>query len=293
MHAAVVKMIASMDLLRQVYNAQGQGEAELPRDSSTNLAFVRFFFASSELILKFTRVLHTWADIPTSGMCQFSPHHSMMRIMEAITQFGSESASFTTPFRGGEFAGSPYRFHMASTFDIDFLARLKTPMETRPLTWAKLNAGLARYFESWQAQDGGMWEIMNFPAGATLNDFRVQAGRTNVSNVPPVCPDTVDPITTLIYPANGQKVGGRLTVVAECKDDLGDSDWGVGEKGTLCQKVDFKIDGVVVSTVVATPYEYRWDTTLATNANHTVQAVGYDAAGRTGSSATATVTVGN
>jgi hypothetical protein len=289
---AMQQMTAAMSALRLVFLPALQGESPLP--TSTNVAFLRGMFGGAELMEKFESVLHTWVNIPRLTHCQFSPHHFTARIVERLTQPGSESASATTPFRGGEFAGAPYRFHMATTFNSDFLEPLRLQMETRPLTWPKLNLMITHWFKAWQASDGAVWKLMEFPQGVSLASLRVQAGRTNAQNIPPMCPDVVPPTVTLLYPANGQTIRGRQTIQAECKDTIGSSAISPeGAVGTLCSNVEIKIDGSVVSTVSTIPYEYRWDTTLGANGSHTVQVTGYDAAGNGVTSATHTVTVAN
>jgi hypothetical protein len=58
--------------------------------------------------------------------------------------------------------------------------------------------------------------------------------------------------------------------------------------------VQFKLDGVSLGVQVTTPpYTVTWDTTTAASGAHMLSAVARDAAGNTGTSAGATVTVAN
>jgi hypothetical protein len=59
------------------------------------------------------------------------------------------------------------------------------------------------------------------------------------------------------------------------------------------QAVDFLLDGVVETTVTATPYTFSWDTTTASNGSHTLSANARDFAGNPGTSASVAVTVNN
>jgi hypothetical protein len=294
---AIQQMTAAMSTLRLVYNPASQGESALPTGTVPNTPFLKMTFSGAELMEKFTSALHTWANIPRINHCQFSPHHFMARIVERLTQISSESTSATTPYRGGEFSGAPYRFHMATTFLSDFLEPLRVSMHSRPLTWQQLNKTIAHWFKSWQASDGSVWRLMEFPQGVTIESLRTQAGRTNSVNVPPICPDTVAPEVTWLYPANGQTIRGRQTLSMDCRDSIGTPSGLTagtdGESSTMCSKVEFKINGGVVASIPHAPYEYRWDTTLSTNAAYSLQAVGYDAAGNSTATTAVTVTVAN
>jgi hypothetical protein len=82
-------------------------------------------------------------------------------------------------------------------------------------------------------------------------------------------------------PISGATVSGTVTLTATASDNVGIS------------KVEFYIDGTMTSTVTATPYNYTWDTTAATNATHTLSVKAYDAAGNVGTASNISVTVNN
>jgi Big-like domain-containing protein len=93
--------------------------------------------------------------------------------------------------------------------------------------------------------------------------------------------DTVPPTVSLTAPAAGATLSGTVSVTATASDNVGV----VG--------VEFKVNGNTVSDDTTAPYSYSWDTTLATNATHTLTAVARDAAGNQTTSAARTVTVSN
>jgi Bacterial Ig domain len=295
--AALNRVLLASTQMKLVFDAQAQGEAEMP--TSTNSAFNLFLSNSGTLINKYPRVLGSWTNVPDPVHCQFSPHHFMGRMLEHLTQIGSESNSQTTPHKGGEISGAPYLFDMAAIFGSGLQVPLRVPLETRPLTWVKYNNALGHWFEAWQAQDGAVWEIMAFPQGVTIDQLRTQSGRTNDSNIPPVCPDVNTPTVAVDYPANGQTVQGRQTIQTSCVDTImttaqaaSMSGSGYGATvGVFCNKVEIKIDGVIRATVTSLPYDYAWNTSAESNGSHTIQVVGYDAAGNSTASSTITVTV--
>lgn len=52
-------------------------------------------------------------------------------------------------------------------------------------------------------------------------------------------------------------------------------------------------DGALLATDTASPYSFSWNTTLDTNASHTLETKAYDAAGNVGNSTSVSVTVNN
>src|SRR5262249_61313157 len=94
-------------------------------------------------------------------------------------------------------------------------------------------------------------------------------------------PDPTPPSVPFTSPTSGTTVKGAVTTAANATD-------GVGVAG-----VQFKLDGAALGTEdTSAPYSAAWDTTKASNAQHTLTAVARDAAGNT-SSSSVTVTVSN
>jgi thermitase len=88
--------------------------------------------------------------------------------------------------------------------------------------------------------------------------------------------DTVPPTVTINSPSNGSQVSRSIRIVASANDGYGIS------------KVEFYIDGVLKSTVSATPYTYSWNSKSVKNGWHTISVRAYDSSGN---SAEATVKV--
>jgi hypothetical protein len=83
-------------------------------------------------------------------------------------------------------------------------------------------------------------------------------------------------------PAPGATLGGTVTVTASASDDVG------------VTGVRFTLDGQTLGAEdTSSPYSVTWDTTTASNGNHTLSAVARDAAGNTGTAAAVVVNVQN
>ncbi|NMO16275.1 M20/M25/M40 family metallo-hydrolase [Pyxidicoccus fallax] len=93
--------------------------------------------------------------------------------------------------------------------------------------------------------------------------------------------DTTPPAVSLTAPTSGGTVSGTVTVTASASDASGIS------------RVEFLVDGQVVTTVVAAPYSFSWDTAALANGSHTVAAKAYDGVNNSATSSAVTVTVSN
>jgi plastocyanin len=93
--------------------------------------------------------------------------------------------------------------------------------------------------------------------------------------------DTQAPVVSLTAPAAGT-ISGPVSVTATATDNIG------------ITSVQFTLDGANLGSPIAVaPYTYTWDTTAATNANHTLGAIAVDTAGNSGTAAGVAVTVSN
>jgi hypothetical protein len=124
----------------------------------------------------------------------------------------------------------------------------------------------------------------------TLNDTAPTSDRWNFSAVeilaagsaPPA--DTNPPTVNIINPVANQVLSGTVTVAATATDD------------TSVSSVAFSVDGQQLSgpvTSSGSQYSISWDTTKATNGNHTINVVATDSAGLTNAPVTVTVSVSN
>jgi thermitase len=113
--------------------------------------------------------------------------------------------------------------------------------------------------------------------GGRVNAYKAVQALGGVST-PPV--DTTAPSVSISAPAATAAVSGSTNVNVSATDNVG------------VAKVELRIDGSLYATATASPYNFFWDTTKASNGSHTLTATAYDAAGNASSSAV-TVTVSN
>jgi Bacterial Ig domain/Repeat of unknown function (DUF5648) len=99
-----------------------------------------------------------------------------------------------------------------------------------------------------------------------------------VANGPP--PDTTPPIVAIASPVGGN-VSGTVAIAANASDNVG------------VTRVDFYVNGAMVGSANASPWQFLWNTTSVANGAATLRAVAYDAAGNSGNSSNVSVTVAN
>lgn len=97
---------------------------------------------------------------------------------------------------------------------------------------------------------------------------------------PPVAVDTEKPTVSISSPTDGAAVSGTIKLAAAATDNV------------AVTKVEFYIDNLLKSTVTASPFNYTWDTTTATNDIHTIKVMSYDAANNMANASTS-VSVNN
>src|SRR6202171_329054 len=93
--------------------------------------------------------------------------------------------------------------------------------------------------------------------------------------------DTSPPTVSLTSPPGGATVSGTVTINAKASDNVG------------VTKVEFYVDGALLSTSTTSPYSASWNTTTAANGSHTIAAKAYDAANNVGTSANVAVAGSN
>ena len=79
--------------------------------------------------------------------------------------------------------------------------------------------------------------------------------------------DSTPPAVSISAPADGASIAGTVTIKANATDNVG------------VTKVEFYINGFMVSADTTAPYEYAFDTTTVANLPHTLSAKAFDAAG--------------
>ncbi|MDP4264139.1 MAG: Ig-like domain-containing protein [Bacteroidota bacterium] len=98
----------------------------------------------------------------------------------------------------------------------------------------------------------------------------------------PIGIDNTAPVVSISSPANNSPVTGTINVTATATDNVS------------VAGVQFLLDGNVLGAEdISSPYSVSWNTTTATNGNHTLTAKARDAAGNTTTSTGVLVTVNN
>ena len=113
------------------------------------------------------------------------------------------------------------------------------------------------------------------------------AGRVNAARAvqmaagassPP--PDTTPPTDSFATPLGGSIVSGTVSLQVSATDNVG------------VASVSLYLDGALQTTLTAGPYNFSWNTSLASNGGHTLSAIARDAAGNS-STAQISVSVNN
>ena len=93
--------------------------------------------------------------------------------------------------------------------------------------------------------------------------------------------DPTAPTVSLTAPSAGATVSGQTTLSATASDNI------------AVDHVDFLVDGSVVGTATASPYNFSWNSGSVADGNHTVAARASDSAGNQTTTSNVTVTVTN
>lgn len=105
-------------------------------------------------------------------------------------------------------------------------------------------------------------------------------GQSGVVKVTIITVDTARPVVAVTYPLNNAQIKADTTVVIkmDCTDNIG------------VAKLDLYIDGTLLKTLTAAPYECAWNTSGKAG-THTIIAKATDASGNLGQSSAVNVTV--
>jgi hypothetical protein len=99
--------------------------------------------------------------------------------------------------------------------------------------------------------------------------------------VPGTAGDTTAPTVSITSPAAGATVSGTISIQANASDNVS------------VTRVEFRVDGAVLSSDTTSPYSASWNTTGAANGTHSLTARAFDAANNQRTSAAVSVTVTN
>ena len=99
--------------------------------------------------------------------------------------------------------------------------------------------------------------------------------------VPRTAGDTTPPTAAITSPAAGATVSGTISIQANASDNVG------------VTRVDFLVDGSLLSSDTTAPYSASWNTTGVANSAHSLTARAFDAANNQTTSAAVSVTVNN
>ena len=92
-------------------------------------------------------------------------------------------------------------------------------------------------------------------------------------------PDITAPAVQITSPSSGAVVSGDVAITAAATDE---------QSGIA--RVEFRVDGALISSSTAEPYAATWDASAAAAGSHTIQVTAYDGAGNS-ASASGTVTI--
>ncbi|HWU89742.1 MAG TPA: Ig-like domain-containing protein, partial [Kofleriaceae bacterium] len=119
----------------------------------------------------------------------------------------------------------------------------------------------------------------NIPGGAACGSTAAYMSDFNICSVYQqeqffglVAADSTPPSTQLTSPAAGAMVSGNVTLAATASDDIGVS------------RVEFLIDGALVGSDTAAPYQVTWSSTTVADGSHVVTARAVDTSGNTATS---------
>jgi len=133
----------------------------------------------------------------------------------------------------------------------------------------------APYSSSWDtpASDG------TYSISATVTDNEANTSSDSIS----VIVNNVDdpPTVSITNPNNDDTVSGTVTITADASDDNG------------VNKVEFFVDGILLSSDTTAPYSSSWDTTKVSDAGYTLTAKATDSASQTSTIDLVNVTVSN
>jgi hypothetical protein len=123
---------------------------------------------------------------------------------------------------------------------------------------------------------GAVGKDNRFGAGRVDALAAVSAAKNSATTI-----DTQAPAVSIASPTAGVNVSGLVLVDVSASDNL------------AVTKVELRVNGGIVATDTAAPYQFSWDTAAFANGAATLTAVAYDAAGNSRTSSGVNVNVAN
>jgi hypothetical protein len=170
------------------------------------------------------------------------------------------SVTITSPSNGSTVSG---------TVSIQVSATDNVAVASVSLTVDGANIGTSTtvpYAFTWNATSGSHTIV------ATAKDA---AGNTSSNTITVsqnvVSADVTAPTVSITSPASGSSVSGTVNVAVTASDNVG------------VKSVSLSVDGTVISTLSAAPYNFSWNSTNVADGNHSLTAKAIDAAGNTNS----------
>ena len=90
--------------------------------------------------------------------------------------------------------------------------------------------------------------------------------------IPSTGPDKISPTVAITSPSNKAAVSGNVSIIANASDNV------------KVSKVEFYVNGILKSSVSASPFVYVWNTSALPDASYRLTARAYDAAGNNATS---------
>jgi hypothetical protein len=125
--------------------------------------------------------------------------------------------------------------------------------------------------------------VANGPHSLTVKAYEPSGvtGQASINvSVNNLTPDTTPPSVGISSPANGSTVAGVVPVQGSATDNVG------------VVSIQLVVDGTPGATTSSSPFSFNWNSSLASNGNHTLTVKASDAAGNVGQALT-TVNVSN
>ena len=218
-------------------------------------------------------------DVRFVGSVGYS-HFSSIVVLNA-NQIRSYASLTSAPLRmelwatSAPFAGSFAGGHQLAAYGVGPIAAGASvqSVSSGGITWNEPPSG-AWYVAMVLTEQSGISEN----SGYSPRNWLTFPDKITGSGPPP--PDTTPPTVSISSPTSGN-VSGTVTVSANASDNVG------------VARVDFYVNGGLVGSDSAAPYQYSWNTTTVANGAATLRAVAFDAAGNSTQSAIVNVNVAN
>jgi hypothetical protein len=166
---------------------------------------------------------------------------------------------------------------------VTWTAARSTPTLTTSMATYVLGGSADTWGRTWtsaELSDASFRVRVTDVASSTARDFSLDWIAVRVTTGAAAA-DTTPPAVSISAPAAGASVSGTATISANASDNVG------------VTRVEFLMDGALLSTDTTSPYSASWNTTAATNGAHSLTARAFDAAGNQATSAAVGVTVNN